>query len=388
MRRLTLSLFLAFAALLCAAIGFNVFETSAHAQAMPIPDAELPDSVKSGRWSPAGWAPGQPHPGEKLITPCMACHKMSTEKSVGPGFAGLYDRVSAVGFEGKPVQQRLLDYIKDVRGTKDPYFVEMQKKEGPTPGVDMTPFGGLADSTPDADILAIIDYILRYRALDFDEVSYMRKVRLGEELVSGARHFRNGAPACTGCHTAGPQENLRGANVGGKIGHTFVAAKARGGIEKDMYSDGLFDLLSGENAPRMHRYYRDGVGHLTDAELEAVMTFFDYQLRQVGTERESNYLPIFALVLAALFILLMEPGLYANLFAKEEEPEYIDGPYQEEEHHHDDHHEVPAGYGSKPAPAPEAAPASEDKKPEPGAQATGSGAAGSTEGSNEEKKDQ
>src|SRR5690606_11112693 len=74
--------------------------------------------------------------------------------------------------------------------------------------------------------------------------------------------------------------------------------------------------------------------HLTDGELLAVMTFFEQQLREVGTERESNYLPIFALLLAAMMVLLMEPGLYANLFVREEH-EYVDGPSQEE--HHDDH---------------------------------------------------
>ncbi|MCC7510752.1 MAG: cytochrome c [Planctomycetes bacterium] len=361
MRRVTCLVFFALAAVLCTVIGFGVSATTVDAQAMPVPEAELPDGVKNaGQFAPQGWSPGQPHPGEKLYSACAACHTLSTKKTVGPGFAGLYERVAATQFEGKAVQQRLLEYIKDVKGVKDPYFVEMQKKEGPTPNVDMTPRGGLADAITDRQILDLIDYILRNRVADFDEGAYMKKVRLGRDFVTGARHFSNGGPSCIGCHTVGADDQLRGGNVGRNISHTLVAARINGGEEKDMYAQGLFNLLSGEKAPRMHRYYRDGVGHLTDSELEAVMTFFDYQMRQVGTERESNYLPIFALLLAALFILLMEPGLYANLFAKEEK-EFVDGPYAPEEHHHDDSHG--GGYGHAPEAPKTESPATEESKP-------------------------
>ncbi|MBK8207913.1 MAG: c-type cytochrome [Planctomycetes bacterium] len=381
---MTCLVFFALAAVLCTVIGFGVFATTVDAQAMPVPEAELPEGVKNaGQFAPVGWAPGQPHPGERLFSTCAACHTLSTKKTVGPGFAGLYERVAATQFEGKAVQQRLLEYIKDVKGVKDPYFLEMQKKEGPTPNVDMTPRGGLADTITDRQILDIIDYILRNRVRDFDEAAYMKKVRLGREFVTGARHFSNGGPSCIGCHTVGADDQLRGGNVGKNISHTLVAARTNGGEEKDMYAQGLFNLLSGENAPRMHRYYRDGVGHLTDSELEAVMTFFDYQMRQVGTERESNYLPIFALLLAALFILLMEPGLYANLFAKEEEAEFIDGPYEPEVHHHDEDHEADhgGGYGHKPeAPKAEAPVAAEEPKPQaPSDTASSAGAEGTTE---------
>lgn len=393
MRRVTCLVFFALAAVLCTVIGFGVFATTfattAEAQAMPVPEAELPDGVKNaGEFAPVGWSTGQPHPGEKLFSTCAACHTLSTKKTVGPGFAGLYERVAATQFEGKAVQQRLLEYVKDVKGVKDPYFLEMQKKEGPTPNVDMTPRGGLAETITDRQILDLIDYILRNRVLDFDEGAYMKKVRLGRDFVTGARHFSNGGPSCIGCHTVGADEQLRGGNVGKNISHTLVAARTNGGEEKDMYAQGLFNLLSGENAPRMHRYYRDGVGHLTDSELEAVMTFFDYQMRQVGTERESNYLPIFALLLAALFILLMEPGLYANLFAKEEEAEFIDGPYEPEVHHHDEDHEEDhkkdkekdhgGGDGHAPeAPKAEAPTASEEAKPQAPSDAS-AGAEGTT----------
>lgn len=318
---------------------------------MPIPPDELPPGVaEAGEFAPEGWAPGQPHPGQALYEQyCLACHSMASNVLIGPGFSGLWQRMAEGPAHHEdpdmPIQQRLLDYVKDVRGVQDPFFLERQQTQGPTPGIDMTDRGGLPTDVTDRQILDIIDYILRFRGIDFDEGEYRRKVRLGRALVGGARSFRNGAPSCTGCHTAGPDEALRGANVGGNIAHTFVAARDRNiSGDDDLNTGGLWDILSGENAPVMHRYYRDGVGHLTDGELDAVMTFFEHQLRQVGTERESNYLPIFALVLAALMILLIEPGLYATLFVKEEH-EYVDGPY-EEEHHHDEPAQS-GGYGSK-----------------------------------------
>lgn len=341
------ALILGFAAILSGVCGVGL---SLAQSVLPLPPEELPEGVaEAGEFAPEGWTPGQPHPGQPLYEQfCLACHSMASNTLIGPGFSGLWQRME----EGpahhedpeKPIQQRILEYVKDVRGVQDPYFLERQQSQGPTPGVDMTDRGGLPGDVTDRQILDIIDYILRFRGVDFDEAEYRRRVRLGRSLVSGARSFRNGAPSCTGCHTAGAERALRGANVGRNIGGTFVIARERNvADDDDLFTGGLWDILSTEDAPVMHRYYRDGVGHLTDGEMDAVMTFFEHQLRQVGTERESNYLPIFALVLAALTILLIEPGLYATLFAKEEH-EYIDGPY-EEEHHHDEPADS-GGYGS------------------------------------------
>ncbi len=337
------------ATVLCCVAGFGVIQ----GQAMAVPDADLPDGVKNaGEFAPPGWSPGQVHPGQELYEKsCGTCHTLNSQLKTGPGFLGLYERIAATEYQGKAVQQRLLEYIKDIYSVEDPYFLEVQDRVA-GPGPQMTAMGGLPPNTTDREILNVIDYILRFYSADFNETEYMKKVRLGRDMVSGARSFSNGAPSCIGCHTVGPDNELRGANIGGNVAHTFVVARNKpGAVEDDMYSQGLFQILSGDDAPLMHRYYRDGVGHLNDSELVAVMTFFEHQMRQVGTEEESNYLPIFALVLAALMVLLMEPGLYANLFVKEEH-EYVDGPYQEE--HHDDH---PAPAEPSGGPPPEAEPA-------------------------------
>lgn len=356
----------AFAALVFAGIGFGV--TSAQ-QIEPLPEAELPDGVKNaGDFAPPGWAAGQPHPGQKgYETSCKACHTLSAELTVGPGFAGLFDRVNGTPHESKAVQQRLLEYVRDVQNVKDPYFKKMQD-EVAGPGPQMTVLGGLPPTVTDREILDIIDYILRFKASDFNEREFRKEVQYGMDLVSGATGFQYGGPACITCHTAGPQEDVRGANVAGNIAHTYVLGRKAGKDKKSNYSDGLHWLLSdpaNDKRPRAHSFYTDveGGGPLNEAELKAVMTFFEDQTRQVGTEHQSNFLPIFGLILAALIIFLIEPGLVNNLFV-EEGHEYVDGPYEEEHHDHD--HGEARGYGSKPEAKAEAKPepASPDPKPD------------------------
>lgn len=345
----------AFAALTFAGIGFGVSQAQ---QIETVPDTELPEGVKNaGEFAAPGWAAGQPHPGQAAYEQsCKACHTLGKDLGVGPGFAGLYERVAAAPHENKAVQQRLLEFVRDVNNVQDPYFKKMQD-EVAGPGVQMTVLGGLPPTVTDRQILDIIDYILRFRASDFNEREFRKEVQYGMDLVSGATGFQYGAPACITCHTAGPQEDVRGANVAGNIAHTYVIARKAGKDKKSNYSDGLHWLLSdvsNKERPRAHKFYDDveGGGPLSPEESKAVMTFFEDQTRQVGTEHQSNFLPIFGLILAALFIFLIEPGLINNLFAEESE-EFVDGPYEEEHHDHgpghahaDDH-----GGGSKPEPA-------------------------------------
>jgi hypothetical protein len=338
-RRLRWLVLFGLMSVLCCVIGLGI----AQAQAVEIPQDDLPEGLRElDQFAPEGWTPGSPHPGQGQFEQfCQMCHSLGTNIVVGPGLEGLWQRIE----EGPapdvatPIQERILTYVLNPAGTADPYFLDLQQRVSGGQAL-MQPRGGMPDTVTERQILDIIDYVLRFRAIPFDESAYMRQVRVGRALVSGARPFANGAPACIGCHTAGADEDLRGANIASNIAGTMVKARniveqTRRGSADDYYADGLWEIMSGENAPRMHRYYRDGVGHLTDAEREAVMTFFNHQLRQVGTERESNYLPIFALFFAALLILVIEPGLYANLFVKEEH-EYVDGPYQEDDHHGDD----------------------------------------------------
>lgn len=328
--------------LACAAVAFGALGyTVAQAQAVEkIPDAELPAGVKDAGEFAAQWDGAADHPGKKLFdSACSACHSLGADYKVGPGFAGLFDRVSkGPAHEGKAVQQRLLEFIKTVepggadKYSADPYFKAAQEANG-GPGVQMSARGGLAAAVTDRQVLDLIDYILRFRGVDFVEADYLKQVELGRELVSGSRGFEYGAPSCTGCHTAGAQTGLRGANLAGNIADTYVLARRLGKDEKRNYADGLFEMLSGAGAPAAHYYYKDveGGGPLTEAELLAVTTFFEQQAREVGTERDSNYLPIFALLAAALLILLLEPSVLNVLFVKEEH-EYVDGPYAEEHH--------------------------------------------------------
>lgn len=331
------------AAIAFGAIGYSVAE----AQPAKIPDAEV--SPVAEQTKPPGWDGSGEHPGKADFEQyCRLCHTLSETTTIGPGLFGISDRVAkGPAHEGKSVDQRLLEFLKNVdpaapEKTTDPYFKEVQETVA-GPGIQMTLRGGLPESADDRRILNIIDYILRFRDVEFDEKEYLRDVKSGRSLVAGDTPFAWGGPACSGCHSVGADPDMLGANIGPNIGHTYVLMRERGKDDKNNYTDGLKDILSGENAPKAHRYYKDveGSSPLTEAELKLVATFFEQAARDTGTEQNSNYLPILALLFAALCIVALEPGIVNILFAKEH-GEYIDGPYMEDDHHgHDDHHEEP-----------------------------------------------
>ena len=385
---------LGFAAIALGAFGYSVVLAQAVEK---LPDAELPDGVKNaGDNAAPGWSGSGDHPGKKLYDQhCSACHNLSEEAKVGPGLAGLYKRV-AESHPGEDVYKVVLDFVNSVQGggeenySKDPYFRKVQETVG-GPGVQMSTRGTLPATVSDRDVLTLIDYIFRFRDVQFVEEEYWAQVKLGRSLVSGGTSFTYGGPSCTGCHTAGADHALRGANVGPNIADTYVIARRLGTDEKNNYSDGLWQILSGPDAPPAHYYYKDEEGvsprrPLTEGELKAVTTFFEQQAREVGTEHDSNYLPIFALLVAALGILVLEPTVLNILFVKEDH-EFVDGPYKEEDHHHDEPHEE---HDHKPESDVAAKPAEEQKVAEeaPAAEAKAEESAPAEESPAEDTKEE
>lgn len=375
------------AAIAFGAIGYSV----SHAQvAEPIPEAELSPAAEQTR--PPEWDGSGEHPGKADFDQyCRLCHALSDRQLTGPGLLGVGQRVAdAPAHQGMSVEQRLLEFIKTTRQggeenySPDTYFKSVQESVA-GPGVQMSDRGGLPEGMTDRQILNIIDYFLRYRDIEFDEAQYLREVKMGKALVSGEAPFHWGGPACAGCHTVGPDRSMMGANIGPNIGHTYVLMRERGKDEKSNFTDGLKDILSGENAPKAHHYYKDveGSSPLTDAELNVVATFFEQTARETGTEHDSNYLPIFALLFAALCIVALEPGIVNILFAKEH-GEYIDGPYKEDEHGHGDHDE---GHddASEDKPEEKAEDTAEEKKEEPKSEEAPKEEAKSEEPKSEEK---
>jgi cytochrome c2 len=315
-------------ALVCVLLGYGVVEAQT-VQRVDIAEEQHPDNV--GRYAPLEEWSGD-HPGKAPFeATCQACHALNDQAGAGPGLRGLEDRV--------PSRKRLFEYIINPDGIDEFPDDEMTAHLSALRsqwGGGMQPRGGNPSLT-DEDILNIIDFILQHDWIDLDEGQLRRDIRRGRELVSGARGFRHGAPSCITCHTVGSDPDLRGSNIAGNIAHTYVLASHLGGDHESRYVEGLYAILSGPDAPSAHRYYRDERGGrpLTAGELEVVMTYFEQAMRSTGTERESNFLPILALILAALGILLIDPGLYASLFVKDEEEE--DGPYEPDDHHgHDD----------------------------------------------------
>jgi cytochrome c2 len=315
------------AALCCALVGYGVIEAQV-VQVIDIAEEQHPDNVD--RYAPSDWTPADgEHPGKAPFEAnCQLCHTLDSRATAGPGLRGLEERV--------PSRRRLFHFIVDPKSTDDDdpedettqYFLQLRRDWNDA----MQPRGGNPNLT-DQEILDIIDYILRHDWLDFDEARHLSRVREGRRLVSGTLGFSNGGPSCITCHSVGPDPDLRGSRVSGNVAHTYVAAAALGGDRDSHYVEGLYELLSGADAPAGHQYYSEARGGtLTDRELESVMVFFEHAMRQTGTERESNYLPILALILAALGILLVEPRLYASLFVKDEH-DVDDGPYAEDDHH-------------------------------------------------------
>ena len=315
------------AAFVCAALSVSAGVASAQAtddiEVVPTP-ADNPKNV--GEFAPVKWEPEQgEHPGKKLFASCAACHTLGTDKKVGPGLAGMADRV--------PERERLLKFIENPKATDgDQYFKDLRASFADMMAAQGRDAGGALTRE---QILLVIDYILRHRAKvpTMTPEQLDAQVKLGRDLVSGTRGFAQGGPACVGCHTIGSDKDLRGGNVGPNIAHAYVLARANGSKKAANFSDGLAVVLIGPEAPKMHEVFQtaDNKPPFTDEELDAMAAFFERTARQVGTERESNYLPIFALILAALAVLLLDGSLFGKLFVKEKH-EYVDGPYAADKH--------------------------------------------------------
>lgn len=307
---------LAGAAIVCACLGFGADVVLAQ-QATYVPQtAPKENPANTGRFAPLDWTPAKgEHPGKaKFVAVCASCHNIDEKgRPTGPGLLGLADRV--------PERERILKFILDPQGVDDPYFKKMRDGFAGA----MAPKGG--STYTEDELLQVIDFILWHKT-EFGP-GPEEKIKIGRALASGAKGFENGAPSCTGCHTIGAGMNgafkqLRGGNVGPNIAHTWVIAKDAEGLQK---------LMESETGTPMHHFYGAKAKPITAEEYASLIAFFERAARDTGTEHQSNYLPIFALILAALGIFVLDGSLFGKLFV-EEEHEYVDGPYADDHGHH------------------------------------------------------
>lgn len=314
---------LAGAALVCASLGLGAGNVLAQqATYVPLEPAPKEHASNTGKFAPLDWTPAKgEHPGKaKFVEICTACHNLSDKQKVGPGLAGLADRV--------PERERLLKFITEPKSTDDDkYFKDVRAKF--SDAMVAQGVNGVKEKGPltEQQILDIIDFIFRHKA-EYGPPPEER-IKIGRALASGEKGFENGAPSCTGCHTIGAGLNgahkqLRGGNVGPNIAHTWVLAKDKDGLQK---------LLTNPEGSPMHHFYGEKQKPLTGEEYDALITFFERAARDTGTEHQSNYLPIFALVLAALGIFVLDGSLFGKLFV-DEDHEYVDGPYADDHGHH------------------------------------------------------
>lgn len=307
------------AAVICACLGMGAGDVLAQ-QATYVPiEAPKESPANTGKFAPLDWSPEKgEHPGKaKFLELCAAaCHALTDQQKVGPGLAKMAERV--------PERERLLKFIADPKSTDDDkYFKDLRAKFNEGMPAQGKPNGPLTEQ----QILDIIDFMFRHKA-EFGPPPEER-IKLGRALASGEKAFENGAPSCTGCHTVGSGLNgshlaLRGANVGPNIAHTWVLAHDKAGLEA---------LLTNPQGSAMHQVYHAGNRPLSGEEYDALITFFERAARDTGTEHQSNFLPIFALILAALGIFILDGSLFGKLFV-EEKHEYVDGPYADDHGHH------------------------------------------------------
>jgi cytochrome c2 len=317
LKKRPLLILLCCATIACAWLGFSGgFVHAQQATYLPLetPPKEHPDNT--GKFAPLDWKPGTEHPGQQLfINTCQACHNLTEKQKIGPGLLGISERV--------PERSRLLKFITEPKSTDgDEYFKALRGKFADA----MLPQGQAAVGDTkgpytEKQLLDIIDFIFRFKA-EFGPPPEER-IKEGRAYASGAKRFENGAPGCDGCHSIGADKNLRGASVGPNIAHTWVLARN---------ADGLKAMLENPAGPAMHHFYRADQKPLNGEELDMLITFFERAARDTGTETQSNFLPIFALILAALGIFVLDGSIFGKLFVHEEH-EYVDGPYTAEEHH-------------------------------------------------------
>lgn len=285
-------------------------------------DAPKPDPKNVGKFAPLDWTPAKgEHPGKKhFVNVCQACHKLNETKFVGPGLAGLADRV--------PERARLLRFITDPKSVDDDDYFKKRRAEF-SDGMAAQGTAGVKEkgTLSEQDILDVIDFILRHKA-EYGPPPEQRIIE-GRKLASGAKGFANGAPSCIGCHTIGADKNLRGATVGPNIAHTWVIAKDKAGLQA---------LMEKPDGPAMHHFYRANDRPIEGDEYDALITFFERAARDTGTEVQANFLPIFALIVAAVGIFIFDGSIFGKMFVHEDH-EFVDGPYAEEDHGHghDDH---------------------------------------------------
>ncbi|MBX3474926.1 MAG: c-type cytochrome [Planctomycetes bacterium] len=307
---------LAGAAIVCACLGVGDV-LAQQARYVPI-DPPKENRANTGKFAPLDWAPEKgDHPGKaKFLEVCTACHNLTDSQKVGPGLAGLADRV--------PERERLLKFITDPKSTDgDTYFKDQRAKFNEGMPAQGQPGGALTEQ----QILEIIDFIFRHKAETGPGPE--ERIKIGRALASGEKSFENGAPSCTGCHTIGAGMNsshkgLRGANVGPNIAHTWVLARD---------AEALRVLMESPDGAAMHHFYAPNRKPLTGEEYGALIAFFERAARDTGTEHQANFLPIFALILAALGIFVLDGSLFGKLFV-EEDHEYVDGPYADDHGHH------------------------------------------------------
>jgi mono/diheme cytochrome c family protein len=159
-------------------------------------------------------------------TNCKACHTIGGGVILGPDLKGVMDRKD---------REWLVDFIVDPESKldSDPYAMELLAAS-PGGAVRMLKVPGITPLIANS----LLDYIssksgaasAEAAPVDEPEPFIAEDIAAGEDYFTGAKSFRNGAPACNSCHTTVALGGWGGGALGPDLTQAYTRLGARTGL--------------------------------------------------------------------------------------------------------------------------------------------------------------
>ena len=184
---------------------------------------------------------------------CMSCHTVGQGDDVGPDLKGVTKRRE---------KKWLIRFIKESQSMieeGDPVanqlFSKYKRKKMPDQEMDDDEIIEILEYIKNGNIKAVVKNLRSaLNATSFE-------IEQGRKLFIGGTRFKNGAPACLSCHSAGDAGVLGGGGLGPDLTHVYTS-----------YNDkGLSKVISKVSFPTMVRLYKKKP--LEDQEVYAVKSY-------------------------------------------------------------------------------------------------------------------
>ncbi len=220
----------------------------------------------------SGSAIGQTKPAEIFEKNCSICHKLTSEKLIGPGLAGVTQR------RDKAWIAKFILNSKALIDAGDKTAVQVFNENNKIPMPDHKDFS-------DADVNGLIDYIANYKApvaktstMDpnkKDGFTREEKMR-GERMFYGQIPFEKGTLNCVSCHNTIRTDTLNW--------NPSAYDLAQAWLEKD--GTNLYDVMATPTSQRMTKAHGDV--KLTDQEVYLISAFLS-EVGKTGLVKEKTF---------------------------------------------------------------------------------------------------